>query len=842
MFSASHPFSQFQSRILGIFLLLALSASGPAWSASVRGTVTDATGARVTGATVALIQNGKVVSKAVSTSDGSFEILTGTSGRFFLVVSAPNFRQLETPGFYAGRLDSIERNMVLEPEWVRQSIVVTANGTPTPQPQTSAATSVINSTELGLRTDLVSDLRLMPGTSVVQIGQRGAQSSLFVRGGDSDNNLVLVDGVDAGDLGGRFDLGTLPTTAIESAEVFRGTDSSLYGADAESGVVSLTTPRGTTSFPSFFIAGDGGNFNTSHEEASLAGTHEKLDYLGTYSWLQSSNALPNDEMHMGSAAANLGWQLSGSTQIRGTLHYNVAATGVPNAWDFYHVADQATQKDQDIYLSASIDNQTTPSFHNVFRYGLTRKREQFALWQQSGSGSTDAFGDTLGYFETIKGANDASVSGQAVLDYAQTYPYRYQLVSNRDELVYHGDYTVTPHLVALIGFQFEDERGSEVVPSYATDENAERTNYVYLASVHGDFKSRFFYTLGGSLEHYSLFGVQTTPSAGFSIYALRPRNGIFSGTRILFHFGDAVREPALTDQFGSLDQFLVANGYQSTAQQLSIRPLAAPTERMYDGGAEQAFLSERITLRVRYFHNEFGKQIEYVGGHILPGLIPNLTPAQQQQLIAALGFYYTNDYGLAVNTQAFRAQGIESTLEGGIGKDIFLRGGYTYLDGAVQRSFDSDNEALAGGYAPTYPYGCSLGTPNCIPIGAISPLVGARPCRRAPNSGFITGTYTHHQLTAIVNAAFASRSDDSTYLEFADANGGNSLLLPNRNLDFVDAKIDLGGSYQFLWWLGIYGIAENLTGNQHIAPIGYPSLPMNFRAGLRFQWGKSGNR
>jgi iron complex outermembrane receptor protein/vitamin B12 transporter len=259
MFLASFLCSRFLRRVLAI-LLLAVCACGLAGAASVRGVVTDATGARVPGATVALIQSGKVVATAVSTADGSFEILTGSSGRFFLVVSAPQFRQLETPGFYAGRLDSIERNMVLEPEWVRDSIVVTATGTPTPQPQTSAATSVIGPTELALRTDLVSDLRLMPGTSVVQAGQRGAQASLFVRGGDSDDNMVLVDGVPAGDLGGRFDFGTLPTTAIESAEVFRGTDSSLYGADAESSVVSLTTPRGTTSFPSFFFEGDAGNF------------------------------------------------------------------------------------------------------------------------------------------------------------------------------------------------------------------------------------------------------------------------------------------------------------------------------------------------------------------------------------------------------------------------------------------------------------------------------------------------------------------------------------------------------------------------------------------------------
>jgi iron complex outermembrane receptor protein/vitamin B12 transporter len=818
-------------RIFIAILFTAFAALCPA--ASIHGVVTDASGAKVTGANVTLVSNGKVVATAVSTADGSFQILTGVDGRFFLVVSAKSFRQLETPGFYAGRLDNIERNVVLEPEWVRESIVVTANGTPTPQPQTSAATSVLGPLDLALRDDLVSALRLMPGPFVVQAGQLGAQGSLFVRGGDSDANKILVDGVSAGDLGGRFDFGPLSTTAVESAEVYRGPNSSLYGADAASGVVSLTTPHGTTSFPSLLFQGDAGNFNTSREELELAGAYNKFDYLGAFSWLQTGNALPMDEYHVATTAANVGWQPRGSTQIRGTLHYGVDATGVPNAWDFYHVTDEATQKDQDIFLSASVDNQTTADFRQSVRYGLTRKREQYYLWQQSGSGDFDAYGDSLGYPVTITGANGSSATGQAVLDYAQTYPYQYQLVSNRDQLVYQGDYRFTPHLTALIGFHYEDERGLENVPSYDTYEVAGRTNYDYLAAVHGDFKNRFFYTLGGSLEHYSLFGTQISPRAGLSSYAVRPRKGILSGTRILFNFGDAVREPALTDQFGSLYNFLATNNFQSIAQQLNIAPLAAPAVRTYEGGVEQGFFSDRLMLRASYFHNEFGKEIEYVGGRLLPNLIPGLTAAEQQELETALGFYYTDDYGLAVNTEAFRAQGVETTVEGGIGRNIFLRGGYTYLDAVVQRSFDSDNEALMGGYAPTY---------NGIPIGAISPLVGARPFRRAPHTGFFTATYAQRKFSAILTSAFASRSDDSTYLEYADANGGNSLLLPNRNLDHGYAKLDLGGSYSLLSWLGIYGQAENLTGNQHIAPIGYPSLPMNFRAGLRIQWGIGSGR
>lgn len=816
--------------VLALFPIFAIP--GVCHAAAIRGVVTDTTGAKITGAAVVLMGATGEVGRAVSTADGSFEITTGVSGRFFLLISAPSFRELQTPAFYAGRLDNMERNIILEPEWVRQSIVVTATGTPTPQDQTSSATNVLTPLDLAFRDEFVDSLRLMPGTFMAQAGQRGAQSSLFIRGGDSDDNKVMVDGVSAGDLGGRFDFGPFTTTGIESAEVYRGPNSDLYGADAESGVVEFVTPRGTTSFPSFLYEGDAGSYQTWRSELEAAGTYNKLDYLGAYSWMQTVNDIPNDEYHVGSAAGNLGYQLSGTTQIRATAHYTIDGTGVPNAWDFYRVADQATQKDQDLYMSAAIDNQTTPSFHNTLRYGLTRKREQYDLWRQSGTGF-DPYGDSLGSPVTITGANGYSTTGRAVLDYAGTYPYKSQLVSNRDQLAYQGSYTFTPHITALVGFHFEDERGQENIPSFQILENVSRQNYDYLASVHGDYKNRFFYTLGGSLEHYSLFGTETSPRAGLTFYLIRPRHGIFSGTRLLGNYGDAVREPSLTDQTGSLYQELTVSGQTAAAQALHITPLEAPTARTYEAGGEQAFFSDRLVLRVSYFHNEFGRQIESVSARLLPNLIPGLTAAEKIALESALGPYFQEDFGLSVNTEAFRAQGIESTVQAGIGRNILLRGGYTYLDAAIQRSFDSDNVAFLGNSAPTF---------NGIPIGAVSPLWGARPFRRPPHTGFLSASYSQRKFTAMVTGAFASRSDDSTYLEFQDEFGGNSLLLPNRNLDAGYARIDAGGSYQVFNWLAGFAQAENLTDNQHIAPIGYPSLPATIRLGVRIQLGKGSGR
>jgi iron complex outermembrane receptor protein/vitamin B12 transporter len=820
-------------RVFALILLATVASLCPA--ASIRGVVTDPTGAKVTGASVILINNGKAVGATVSTADGSFQILTGVEGRFFLLISAKGFRQLETPSFYAGRLDFIERSMVLEPEWVRESIVVTATGTPTPQPQTSEATSVLGPLDLAQRGDLVSALRLMPGTVVVQEGQFGAQTSLFIRGGNSNANKILLDGVDITDTGGQFDFGPLSTTAVERVEVFRGPDSSLYGAGAGSGVVSLTTPRGTTNFPSILYEGNAGNLTASRQELEAAGARNKLDYLGAFSWFQTANNLPNDEYHVATTSANVGWQPTGNTQIRATLHYGVDATGVPNAWDFYHVADNATEKDQDLFVSASVENQITPSFHNTVRYGATRKREQYTLWQTSGEYQTYSnycYGPaTLGNTVTITGANGYSATGQAVLDCVPSTsgPHESQNVNSRDQLDYQGDYRFTPHLTALIGFHYENERGSEPGNNLYYPPLSP-TNYNYHASTHGDFKNRIFYTLSGSVEKYSLFGTQTSPRAGVSYYAVRPRKGIFSGTRILGNYGDGVREPKLTDEAGSLYDFLQQYGGQSTIQQYNISRLAAPTTRTYEGGVEQRFMSDHLILRASYFHNEFGKEIEYVGLDLVPQLLPNLSPAQQQSLE---NFLQTNfAYELTLNSEAFRAQGVETTVESGIGKNIFFRGGYTYLDAVVQRSFTNDDVALLGPI-PTFT--------NGIPIGPYAPLVGARPFRRPPHTGFFTASYARKSLTSSLTSAFASRSDDSTYLDGADANDDTALLLPNRNLDWGYARLDLGASYKLRSWLNVYGQTQNLVNSQHIAPIGYPSLPFNYRAGLRVEWTRAGN-
>jgi iron complex outermembrane receptor protein/vitamin B12 transporter len=184
-----------------------------------------------------------------------------------------------------------------------------------------------------------------------------------------------------------------------------------------------------------------------------------------------------------------------------------------------------------------------------------------------------------------------------------------------------------------------------------------------------------------------------------------------------------------------------------------------------------------------------------------------------------------------VNSLAYSAQGAEVELAWQPRPHFLFRGGYTYLDARVLQSFASDAVAANQG-EPTE-------NPNLpgIPIGALGPLVGARPFRRAPNTGYFNAQYTRPRLTFSLTGTMASRSDDSTYLEYEDLNGGNTLLLPNRNLDFGYVKLDLGFTYALKHGFTYFAQFDNLLNDQHIGPIGYPGLPFTFRTGLKLQLG-----
>jgi iron complex outermembrane receptor protein/vitamin B12 transporter len=813
-------------RFLRPLTLLSLAfLSIASYAAVVQGRVTDTLGAGIAGARVTLISKGQIVATTNSGSDGTYTVRSAKSGRFYVIVASQTFKQITTHSFYAGTLQAHEEDIVLEPAAVHQEVVVTATGTPIPQAQLSSAITMIQRPVFRNQAFLIDALRQSPGVFVVQEGMYGGVTSLFVRGGTSSGNRIVLDGTPIEDIGGYFDYSNVVTTGVSDFELYRGPNTVLYGSDAATGVVSLKTPQGSTAFPSLFYEGDAGNFHTWRNELQVGGTKSKLDYYGGADYFESSNALTQDEYRNLSEVANLGYALFQNTVVRVTARNNDSSVGLPDAYDFYHLTNDGKQGDQDTFMSALVDQQTTESWHNSVQYGMTRKREQANQWYPAGlllGGSDYGAGNYYGNVVTIRGANGYSATGQALLNYGPAdfgvYPNETESANNRDQLYGQSSYTVSPHLAAVLAVRYEQERGEERSAAYFYNDTLTRTNFDYTGEVQGNlFKYRVYYSLGGGIEKNDLFGTVGEPRIGLTYYPVRPGRGMAHGSKITFNFSKGVQEPSIFQQFDSLHGLLLENGEGSIVSQYHIGPINYEAVRTYDGGVEQSFFNQRLLMDVNYFHNELGNQIEFVNASLLPSLgVP-------QAVATEINSIYV---GADVNTLAYRAQGIEVEFQSQIATRFFARGGYTYNDAVVQRSFASSAESPVSN--PLFP---------SVEIGATSPLVGSRPFRQPPHVGFVSLNYTGKKLFATIQGSFAGRSNDSTFLSYSDVNFGNTLLLPNRDLDFAYAKIDIGGSYQFMKDIAVYAQLNNLTNDQHIGPIGYPALPISFRAGVRLQLG-----
>ncbi len=811
----------FLSSRAGALAVYAIACSLAAHAVVVRGRVTDPLGKAVPGGRVQLVENGKVVGVAYAGPDGSYELRSGETGRFTLLGSAGGYLPGIGQDFYGGATEVVTEAVVLSTTTVQQQVSVTATGVPTPLPQLTAPVSIITGEDLATRLGVVSELRQSPGTDVVQTGQTGGVTSLFIRGGPSDGNKVLIDGVPAEDVGGGFDYGTVASTGIQSIEIYRDPNSALYGSDSQSGVVSIETPRGRTLKPLLTYSGDAGNLHTWRNEGIASGTFRKLDYLAGYSRFDTSNALLLDRFHNSTAVANFGYDLFKGAGIRATVTDSRTAQGIPNAHDFYGVSQDGRQGNQETYGNVSLDYRTDSDWHYVVRYGIARKREQANYFGNPGTLVTindPKFGPYPSYVGdpvTIRGANGYTAQGQAQFFFTDN-----DQNSNRDELYYQTDYTFPKRIAALFGFRYNNERGSFFEPVFGTLQQLKRTNYEWNLALQGDVLNRVFYSFGGSVQKNHLYGYAGEPRLGLAYVPVRPGAGLFRGTKLRANLSTGVQEPSLATEFNSLYRQLAAQGDMTDIALYGIQQLGPQRSRSVDLGLDQSIVGQKLRVSIDYFHNQFSHQLESVAGADLERYFgfPPTSP------IPSL-------YGAELNSLAYRAQGGELELTWQPRRSLFVRGGYTYLDARVSQSFASDVTAVQSGTPTENPL-----LPG-IAIGGVSPLIGARPFRRPPHTGFFAVEYSRNKLNLTLKGALASRADDSTFLGGLDLTAGNTLLLPNRDLDFGYAKLDFGGTYAVKRSLSLFTQLDNLLNDQHIGPIGYPGLPLTVRAGVKLRLG-----
>ncbi|MBV8784685.1 MAG: TonB-dependent receptor, partial [Gammaproteobacteria bacterium] len=166
-----------------------------------------------------------------------------------------------------------------------QNVVITATRIPTPAIELASSVTVITAADIEARQQRTFPelLQNVPGLNVVQEGGPGGQTSVFMRGTNSNHTRVLIDGIDVGDpsnANGAFDFGQLLTDDIERVEVLRGPQSGLYGSDAIGGVINIITKTGQGP-PQLSAGAEAGSFDTFNQSGALRGGTDALGYAAT---------------------------------------------------------------------------------------------------------------------------------------------------------------------------------------------------------------------------------------------------------------------------------------------------------------------------------------------------------------------------------------------------------------------------------------------------------------------------------------------------------------------------------------------------------------------------------
>ena len=141
-----------------------------------------------------------------------------------------------------------------------EPVSVTATRSLQPTPDLLADVTVIGPDEIARSgaQSLTELLQRQPGTEIVQNGGPGSVSGVFLRGANTNQTLVLVDGIRlTSSTTGSTALEAIPLDQIDHIEVLRGPASSLYGADAIGGVIQVFTRRGTEDLSANLAAGYG---------------------------------------------------------------------------------------------------------------------------------------------------------------------------------------------------------------------------------------------------------------------------------------------------------------------------------------------------------------------------------------------------------------------------------------------------------------------------------------------------------------------------------------------------------------------------------------------------------
>jgi len=626
--------------ILSVFYpALALSQNKAQDRATIQGQVLDPDGRGVANAHVSLFSGLASLEQRSTDADGRYSFAGLTGGKYSLIANVPGFSD-RSAEVEVQDSKSVNVDLHLKITAVEEQIVVSASLDEALPSQIGSSVSVISQPEIENRNaeSVLQILRGVPGVEVSSTGRRGGATSVFIRGGNSNYNLVMIDGIQVNQFGGDFDFASIATDGVEHVEVSRGPESALFGSNAVAGVINIVSETGDGP-PHFSFLGEGGSFSTWRLATGGSGLTHGFSWAYNLSRLDSDGVVPNDYYRNQSSYLSFGYSRSPRRQF--TFHFfgNANSAGSPGAYGsdpdhlFFGLDPTSRDKRNLFAYQANYSEQFTSQLKQVFSVSIAPDRSFFI----------SSFGDSF-------------------------------LKNLRVTVNTHGEWNASSKDVFVYGFEYNHE---QVQDTFIADAN--NTAFVLPRNIYGYFAEnrwhpvrRWFLTTGLRVDNLR---TDSLPPDGFgsrpfipassvtkvnprvaTSYLLReaPSDTALGTTRIHGSFGTGIR---------AADGFAIA---------FTNNPKLKPEKSMSgDAGIEQRFFADRAIFDVTYFYNRYKDQIVTLGGSLT-----NLST-------------FTSD-----NLANSRAQGLETSLRLRPLRSLDISAQYTWLNTSIL-ALDRSDTVLA---------------------------------------------------------------------------------------------------------------------------------------------------
>lgn len=509
-------------------------------------------------------------------------------------------------------------------------VVVVANRAPERADRVGQQVTVITAEELKAeQTPVLTDiLSHTPGVSFSRNGGVGTPTQVYIRGAETGQTVVLIDGVKLNDPSSTdtgFNFGNLLVGDISRVEILRGPQSVLWGSQAIGGVINLITAQPTQPFEADVTA-EGGSNNWGYGRAGVGGKTDRVTWRATAAYLTTTGISAFDQ-------AKGGQESDGYRNVGASAKAEVAIT------------DQLSLDLRSVYSHGKTDFDGFPPPN--FTFGDTREY-----------GTTD---DLVAY----AGVNLALLDGRFTNRVAFAYTKTERKNINPDQDVtdvtfrasgqnkrfeYQGTFAFTPAWKTVFGAETERSSMRSVSPSDFDPNPAGIRNSVNLDGVYAQLVGDVLpgLTLSGGVrhDHQDDFGGHTVGQASA---AWRINDG---KTILRASWGQGFKAPSLYQlgsEYGNPD-------------------LDPESSHSWDTGIEHRMFDGRVVLSAAYFDRKTKSQIDFF-------TCPSVSA--DPLCVGAGGL---PRFGYYANTAKTKAHGVELNAEADVTDALTLTANYTWVD------------------------------------------------------------------------------------------------------------------------------------------------------------------